>query len=211
VKSFAADAFGLFDVSGNVWEWGDDWYGPYPWPPATGFSKIYRGGSFSRRFEKWMHARLRDRGSPNEGGAHLGFRCALTPNDALCPFGAAAPGRCRHGVLERTCAGGKAWNGARCAKPGDPKCGEGWVEMSGHGCVLEREQESAAEDPELLVSEVRRERTAEHDPDCQKNSRDRPQSFRYSGGSHAARNLVSRRSGCKNRDVGVGWNSTCCP
>ena len=58
---------------------------------------------------------------------------------------------------------------------------------------------------------VTRSRTPALDEDCRKNSRDRPQAFRYVGGSHAARNRVSQRSGCKNRDVGVGWNSTCCP
>jgi hypothetical protein len=211
VKSFPAGAFGLFDVSGNVWEWSDDWYGQYPFPPATGFAKVYRGGSFSRRFEKWMHARLRDRGSPRKGGAHLGLRCALTPDDALCPFGAETPGRCRHGVLERTCSDGKAWNGVRCAKPDEPRCGPGRVERAGYGCVLESEAEPEPENPETLASVVKRERTPGDDPDCEKNSRDRPQAFRYVGGSHAARNLVSQRAGCKNRDVGVGWNSACCP
>ncbi|HEY3500235.1 MAG TPA: SUMF1/EgtB/PvdO family nonheme iron enzyme [Polyangiaceae bacterium] len=211
VKSFPADAFGLFDVSGNVWEWSDDWYGPYPWPPESGFAKVYRGGSFSRRFEKWMHARLRDRGAPSKGGAHLGFRCALTPEGARCPFGVEAPGRCRHGVIERACADEKTWNGVRCARADEPKCGAERVEKPGFGCVLEHEQEPVAQNPETETLEVKRERTIEHDADCQKNSRDRPQAFRYVGGSHAARNLVSRRAGCKNRDVGVGWNSTCCP
>ncbi|HEY8945318.1 MAG TPA: SUMF1/EgtB/PvdO family nonheme iron enzyme, partial [Polyangiaceae bacterium] len=76
VASFPAGAFGVFDLTGNVWEWTDSWYGPYPWPPETGFAKVYRGGSFSRRFEKWMHTRLRNRGAPSDLGSHLGFRCA---------------------------------------------------------------------------------------------------------------------------------------
>ena len=69
VKSFPAGAFGLFDVSGNVWEWTDDWYGPYPFPPEEAFAKVYRGGSFSRRFEKWMHTRLRDRAQTERIGS----------------------------------------------------------------------------------------------------------------------------------------------
>ena len=134
VKSFPVGAFGLYDVSGNVWEWGSDWYGPYPWPPENAYSRVYRGGSFSRRFEKWMHTGLRNRQAPNQAGAHLGFRCALTLGS--CPFGEERPGICRHGVLERTCPKGKTFNGVRCALPDEPRCGEGWVERAGYGCVL---------------------------------------------------------------------------
>jgi formylglycine-generating enzyme required for sulfatase activity len=99
VKSYPPGAFGLSDVSGNVWEWGADWYGPYPWPPSDGSAKVYRGGSFSRRFEKWMHTRLRNRMRPDDSGAHLGFRCAATLASASCPFGAKVNGFCPAGVL----------------------------------------------------------------------------------------------------------------
>jgi formylglycine-generating enzyme required for sulfatase activity len=211
VKSYAAGAFGLFDVSGNVWEWTDDWYGPYPWPPATGSAKVYRGGSFSRRFEKWMHTRLRDRGRPNDAGAHLGFRCALTPDTAKCPFGVEGAGRCRHGVVGRDCGAERSFNGVRCVKPGEPRCASGWVEKEGHGCVLEREIEPEIEDIQASAALVTNARSPEFDGDCAENHPERPHAFRYAGGSHAARNLVSRGVGCKNRDVGVGWNSTCCP
>jgi len=209
VKSFPAGAFGLYDVSGNVWEWGADWYGPYPWPPETGYSRVYRGGSFSRRFEKWMHTRLRNRQAPGQAGAHLGFRCARTLGS--CPFGEEQPGSCRHGVLERSCPKGKEFNGVRCVLPGEPRCRDGWVERSGHGCVLAEPEDPKVEDVAASAKTVTRTRSPEFDADCRHNSRDRPNAFRYVGGSHAARNLVSRRSGCKNRDVGVGWNSTCCP
>jgi hypothetical protein len=209
VKSFAPGAFGLYDVSGNVWEWGLEWYGAYPWPPDSGYSRVYRGGSFSRRFEKWMHTRLRNRLAPNKSGAHLGFRCALTLG--ACPLGEEEPGVCRRVVLDRSCPEGKTFNGVRCTAPGEPRCIEGWHEQPGRGCEADVPEELQPEDVEASVRSVTRTRSPEFDADCRQNSRDRPHAFRYAGGTHAARTLVGKRAGCKNRDVGVGWNSACCP
>jgi formylglycine-generating enzyme required for sulfatase activity len=231
VKKFPAGEFGLFDMTGNLWEWTRDTYGDYPFPPLDTpdrTSKVYRGGSWSRRFEKWMRVRLRNRGAPSFEGAHLGFRCAQTASGAECPFGTdAKDGTCIHGVLEADCRPGKTWNGERCAPneplgpggalngvSGEPRvakgCGEGHHFVPGHGCQFD----VAAPEPDappLDLTAVRQIRSPEQDTDCATFQAARPEAYRFEGGSHEARNAVERGLGCKNRDVGVGWNSGCCP
>jgi formylglycine-generating enzyme required for sulfatase activity len=88
--SFEAGAFGLYDMTGNVWEWTSSQFHPYPSPPRdVALSRyrhyVYRGGSWSRRFPKWMRTMLRNRYKPDEFSASIGVRCAQTVRPLVCP------------------------------------------------------------------------------------------------------------------------------
>jgi len=78
------NAFGLYDMSGNVREWCGDYYGNYgdhavsdPTGPAEGSLRIFRGGSWCD--SAWScRSTYRDPGNPLDRGCHLGFRLALS-------------------------------------------------------------------------------------------------------------------------------------
>ena len=212
VTQHAPAAFGLRDMVGNVWEWVSDRYGPYPWPSANSPLRVYRGGSWSRRFEKWMRPTLRNRYRTSASGSHLGFRCALSPKHTRCPSGADPEGGCLRAIEQVDCTSRKEWNGARCASKEAPTCRDQFHVQPGRGCVLNADAQLAigqnTADPSVGV---RRIRSPKHDSDCVAFQASRPRAYRLIGGTHVGRNRVGKSKGCKNRDVGVGWNSACCP
>ena len=210
VKTYAPGAFGLYDVAGNVWEWTESWFSPHPWPAVTGQRRVVKGGGWSRRFDKWLVPTLRNREKPSQTGSHLGVRCVLTLPDVRCPSGQPDNGRCPRQIEEVDCLDGRRWNGARCASERDAeRCAPGTHEEPGRGCV--REIVAVSAETALDLAAVTRAPSPEFDADCQANQPTRPHAYRYSGGEHLARNDVGSAAGCKNRDVGVGWNSACCP
>jgi formylglycine-generating enzyme required for sulfatase activity len=84
VKQLAPNAWGLYDMSGNVWEWIWDLYGPYPddslsTNPAglhRGAAHVCRGGSWYSMAEDLRVARRYHRAKGTDRAHFLGFRLA---------------------------------------------------------------------------------------------------------------------------------------
>jgi formylglycine-generating enzyme required for sulfatase activity len=77
--------YGVFDMAGNVSEWTDSWYQPYPGSEHKSidfgiFQKVVRGGSYNvnRHFADEMFAQVtfRNYQRPDASGPDNGFRCA---------------------------------------------------------------------------------------------------------------------------------------
>ena len=87
VDTFPPNAFGLYETTGNVWEWCADWFsdrtynaspGSNPTGPATGTGRVMRGGSYLCHESYCWRYRVdaRSPNTPDSSSGNLGFRVA---------------------------------------------------------------------------------------------------------------------------------------
>ena len=82
VGTKASNELGIYDMSGNVNEWCNDWWGEYssaaktnPQGPSSGWDRVLRGGGWSHDAQR-CRVSNRDSDAPYHGGSYVGFRLA---------------------------------------------------------------------------------------------------------------------------------------
>ncbi|MFS8563109.1 MAG: formylglycine-generating enzyme family protein [Rhabdochlamydiaceae bacterium] len=86
VMSYPPNAFGLYDMAGNVYEWCQDWYDYHyydisvqepnnPRGPVQGVYRVLRGGCW-KSLKEDMRSSHRHRNNPGTMNGTYGFRCA---------------------------------------------------------------------------------------------------------------------------------------
>lgn len=87
VRAYEPNGYGLYNVSGNVWEWCADWFAAVhpaqsplvnPTGPRSGDSRVLRGGSYLCHISYCNRYRVaaRSKNTPDSSTGNIGFRCA---------------------------------------------------------------------------------------------------------------------------------------
>ena len=71
--TFPPNSLGIFDISGNVSEYCEDWY------DAAQKSRVARGASWGKNLRHELPLAFRDKHPPNFQNIILGFRCVIAP------------------------------------------------------------------------------------------------------------------------------------
>jgi sulfatase modifying factor 1 len=88
VEAFPPNGFGLYSITGNIWEWCADWFGTgsdratgreHLSGPATGNARLMKGGSFlcHKSYCNRYRVAARTSNTPDSSTSNIGFRCAL--------------------------------------------------------------------------------------------------------------------------------------
>jgi formylglycine-generating enzyme required for sulfatase activity len=92
VRSYPANAFGLYDMHGSLWEWCNDWYGTYggtvtdPVGAGAGSSRVNRGGGWLNSAQGCRSA-FRDYYDPVSSFNDIGFRPVYPPERTAAGVG----------------------------------------------------------------------------------------------------------------------------
>jgi len=83
------NAWGLYDMHGNVYEWCQDWFGDYPsgtvtdpTGPSGGSDRVSRGGGWNGD-ARWCRSASRSKSNPGRGNGVKGFRLLRNPSSEL--------------------------------------------------------------------------------------------------------------------------------
>nr|XP_030138842.3 formylglycine-generating enzyme isoform X1 [Taeniopygia guttata] len=86
VSAFPPNAYGLYNMVGNAWEWTSDWWAVHHSPqelhnpkgPSSGTDRVKKGGSYMchKSYCYRYRCAARSQNTPDSSASNLGFRCA---------------------------------------------------------------------------------------------------------------------------------------